>query len=105
MGQPALAGLGQLLQKVGGQRNPVSKLFIGGLDQTTTHEELHKEFDRFGACECEIMMDRYTGKSRGFGFVNYFNENDCSAASDVTHVVAGRRVEVSECWGMGSDPR
>lgn len=39
------------------------------------------------------MRDRYSGKSRGFGFVTFFNANDAQRVAAAEHVVDGRRCD------------
>eukprot|EP00331_Platyophrya_macrostoma_P032590 CAMPEP_0176457406 /NCGR_PEP_ID=MMETSP0127-20121128/31913_1 /TAXON_ID=938130 /ORGANISM="Platyophrya macrostoma, Strain WH" /LENGTH=480 /DNA_ID=CAMNT_0017847647 /DNA_START=198 /DNA_END=1640 /DNA_ORIENTATION=- len=51
------------------------KLFVGGLPQGLPEDEFRKYFEQFGKIEDSvIMMDRETGKSRGFGFITFDNE-------------------------------
>ena len=46
------------------------KLFVGGLDWNTSDEDLRQLFSSFGEVqEAKIIVDRETGRSRGFGFV------------------------------------
>ncbi|TPP60885.1 Heterogeneous nuclear ribonucleoprotein A/B [Fasciola gigantica] len=53
------------------------KLFVGGLSWETTESDLKEYFSRWGrVTQCIIKLDRYTGASRGFGFVTLENE-DC----------------------------
>jgi len=52
------------------------KLFVGGLTQTTSEEEFRKYFEQFGTIEDSvIMVDKDTGKSRGFGFITFASED------------------------------
>jgi len=52
------------------------KLFVGGLTQTTTEEQFKKYFEQFGTIEDSvIMVDKDTGKSRGFGFITFASED------------------------------
>jgi RNA recognition motif-containing protein len=54
------------------------KLFIGGLSWNTDDESLRQAFEQFGEIvEAKVITDRDTGRSRGFGFVT-FAENDAS---------------------------
>lgn len=49
-----------------------TKIFIGGLPVSTTDEDLFNYFSRFGPVkECNIIINRDTGLSRGFGFVDF----------------------------------
>ncbi|KAG6434073.1 hypothetical protein SASPL_105694 [Salvia splendens] len=48
------------------------KLFVSGLSRTTTDDMLYKAFAPFGNLrEAKVIIDRGSGKSRGFGFVTY----------------------------------
>lgn len=45
-------------------------IFVGNLPFTTTSEDLRSAFAKFGAVDsAQVIMDRQTGRSRGFGFV------------------------------------
>jgi RNA-binding protein Musashi len=47
-----------------------NKIFIGGLSWTTTQEKLRKYFEQYGPVkDCVLMVEKETGRSRGFGFV------------------------------------
>jgi hypothetical protein len=49
-----------------------ARLFVGGLDSSTSLESLRAAFARFGVIEdAVIVIDRMTGRSRGFGFVTF----------------------------------
>jgi len=57
------------------------KLFVGGLSWNTTDDGLKEAFERFGVVvEAKVVMDRETGRSRGFGFVSYQEASDGEAA-------------------------
>ena len=48
------------------------KLFVGGLSWGTTDAGLRAAFERFGeVADAKVIVDRDTGRSRGFGFVSY----------------------------------
>ena len=47
------------------------KLYVGSLSWGVDDESLHAEFSKFGPCEAKVMTDKFTGRSRGFGFVTY----------------------------------
>ena len=57
-----------LLQK----DNTFTKLFVGGLPYHTDDESLREFFLQYGEIEkAEIIYDRHTGKSKGYGFVSH----------------------------------
>jgi RNA recognition motif-containing protein len=57
------------------------KLFVGGLSWETTTEDLRTAFAKFGAIDdVMIILDRSTGRSRGFGFVSFENATDAAEA-------------------------
>lgn len=59
----------------------MSKLFIGGLSWGTDENTLRQRFEEYGQVEkAEIVKDRDTGRSRGFGFVRYTNDQDADNA-------------------------
>lgn len=50
----------------------LTKIFVGGLPYHTTDESLKQFFQKFGNIEeAVVIIDRATGKSRGYGFVSY----------------------------------
>ncbi|KAF1571272.1 UNVERIFIED_CONTAM: hypothetical protein FQV16_0001124, partial [Eudyptes robustus] len=53
------------------------KIFVGGLSWDTTDQSLRNYFRQFGELtECQIMRDKNTGATRGFGFVTFLNPKD-----------------------------
>ncbi|KAJ0972493.1 hypothetical protein J5N97_020452 [Dioscorea zingiberensis] len=75
-----------------------SKLFIGGLSYSTDDQSLKEAFNSFGnVVEARVIADRDTGRSRGFGFVNFDNEDSaCAALSSMDgQVLDGRNIRVS----------
>jgi RNA recognition motif-containing protein len=75
------------------------KLFVGGLDWNTTDTSLGNAFAEFGTVtESKVVMDRETGRSRGFGFVT-FQDNaaaDAAVAGMDGRTLDGRAVRVNE---------
>ena len=69
-------------------------LKFGGNFCPRSEETLKMYFSQFGALECaEVMKDRYTGKSRGFGFVTFLDPCSATRALAVEHTIDGRRCE------------
>ncbi len=58
-----------------------SKLYVGGLSYSTTSESLRQYFTQCGTVEsAQVMTDRFSGESRGFGFVEMSTDAEVSAA-------------------------
>ena len=89
---PSPSGSNYLVQNVGRL-----KVFVGGLPQTATVDEMRSHFGRFGESvfEIEIKMDKITGRSRGFGFVTIGN-CDSTRLFSAVHRIAGKVVDVAE---------
>ena len=75
-----------------------TKLYVGNLPYATTDEDLAQAFGQFGnIVSTFIPMDRATGQSRGFGFVEYESQGDAQAAIDEMNgsVLSGRTITVN----------
>lgn len=58
-----------------------SKLFVGGLSYSTDEQGLWEAFGKYGqVTDAKVIMDRETGRSRGFGFVTLSNAEEASSA-------------------------
>lgn len=58
-----------------------SKLFVGGLSYGTDEPSLRDAFSHYGeVVEAKIVMDRASGRSRGFGFVTFTSSEEASSA-------------------------
>ncbi len=57
------------------------KLFVGGLSWDTTDDGLRQAFASFGEItEAKVITDRDTGRSRGFGFVSFAQDEEAKTA-------------------------
>ena len=57
------------------------KLLIRNLDRLTTEKELKSLFQEFGSVQsCNLVMDRLSGKSKGFCFIEMPNSGEAKAA-------------------------
>lgn len=83
-----------------------TKLYVGGLPYSTTQDELRDAFSQAGAvASASIIIDKMTGRSRGFGFVEMENADDASKAIDMWNGkdFGGRKLTVNEAKPM--EPR
>jgi len=63
-----------------------SKLFVGNLSFKTTENELQDAFAAHGTVlEANLMMDRATGRPRGFGFVTMGSQEEAEKAIEALH--------------------
>ena len=75
------------------------KLFVGNLSWGTTDEDLRTTFAPYGDIEDAVVLkDRDTGRSRGFGFVTFINDEDADKAVGALHEseLGGREIVVNE---------
>ena len=67
------------------------KLFVGGLAWKTTDDTLRAAFEKYGqVTDAKVIMDRETGRSRGFGFVTF---GDDAAADEAIADMNGKPLE------------
>ena len=74
-------------------------IYVGNLPWGLSEEDLKKEFETFGAVESvKIIADKYSGRSRGFGFVEMPNkeEGDAAIAGMNGKDLKGRAIKVNE---------
>jgi len=56
-------------------------IYVGNLSRETTEDELRQAFEPFGqVTSANIIKDRYSGESRGFGFVEMATKSEAQAA-------------------------
>jgi heterogeneous nuclear ribonucleoprotein A1/A3 len=75
------------------------KLFVGGLAWATDDQGLREAFSPYGAIsEAKVILDRDTGRSRGFGFVTFDTAADAEEAERAMNgaTVDGRALRVNE---------
>ncbi len=75
------------------------KLFIGGLSRDVNDDDLLKAFESFGKVEsATVVKDKFTGESRGFGFVEMPTESEAQSAINGLNEkeLKGRTVKVNE---------
>ena len=75
------------------------KLYVGGLPYSVTEDKLQEIFSAHGTVEsARVITDRFTGRSRGFGFVEMSNEEEAQTAIDSLNGsdLDGRSLTVNE---------
>ncbi|VDI12708.1 RNA-binding protein Musashi [Mytilus galloprovincialis] len=83
--------------------NEAGKLFIGGLSWDTDQDSLLNYFSQFGeVCDCVVMKNPQTGKSRGFGFVTFKDPNCVDTVLSTQHSIDGRQVDAKACNPKGA---
>jgi RNA recognition motif-containing protein len=76
-----------------------SKLYVGGLPYSATQDELTDLFAAHGTVvSANIISDKFTGQSRGFGFVEMSSEDEAKAAIEALNSTefGGRTLTVNE---------
>ncbi len=79
------------------------RLYVGNLSYGTTNESLNAAFAEFGTVEeAVVIMDRDTGRSKGFGFVTMPNDEEAKAAMAALDGkdMDGRAIRVNEARPM-----
>jgi len=75
------------------------KLYVGGLPYSSTAESLKSAFAQAGTVESAVViMDKMSGRSKGFGFVEMSNDNEAEAAINMWNGkdFEGRTITVNE---------
>jgi RNA recognition motif-containing protein len=76
-----------------------NKLYVGNLAYTVRDESLQEAFAQFGTVtSAKVMMDRETGRSKGFGFVEMSSSAEAQAAINAMNgqALEGRAIVVNE---------
>ncbi|PIR82205.1 RNA-binding protein [Candidatus Kaiserbacteria bacterium CG10_big_fil_rev_8_21_14_0_10_59_10] len=84
------------------------KLYVGGLPYSTTDAELKDAFSQAGTVEsATVIMDKMSGRSKGFGFVEMSTDEEAQAAIDQFNGkdFGGRSITVNEARPMEERPR
>ena len=85
-----------------------SKLFVGNLSFNTTEGDLLELFKQSGAVtSCELIMDKFTNKSRGFAFVQMGSQEEATKAIGALNgkELDGRALTVNEAKPREDRPR
>jgi len=84
-----------------------NKLYVGGIPYSSTDATIKDAFSKAGSVvSASIIVDRMTGRSKGFGFVEMASDSDAAAAIDMWNGkdFEGRNLTVSEARPMTDRP-
>ncbi len=82
------------------------KLYVGGLSYNTTQDTLKDTFSQAGSVDsATIITDKFSGRSKGFGFVEMSNDEEAEKAIEMFNgkELEGRTITVNEARPM--EPR
>ncbi|MBQ3315219.1 MAG: RNA-binding protein [Kiritimatiellae bacterium] len=79
------------------------EIYVGNLSYDMTEDQLRAEFEAFGKVNSvRLVMNRFNGKSKGFGFIQMPNRDEaeraCAAINDKE--IMGRRVKCNEAKNL-----
>jgi RNA recognition motif-containing protein len=83
-------------------------IYVGNLSFDATEEDVRKVFEPFGKVEsAKIVQDKYSGRSRGFGFVEMPSADEAKAAISGLNgkEIKGRALSVNEARPRSEKPR
>ena len=84
-----------------------NKLYVGNLPYSFRDEDMQQAFSQFGSISsAKVMMERDTGRSKGFGFVEMGNDAEAQAAIKGMNgqAMGGRNLVVNEARPMEARP-
>jgi RNA recognition motif-containing protein len=82
-------------------------IYVGNLSFTTNEADLKEAFQAFGeVSSCNIIKDKYSGESRGFGFVEMPNKEEADKAMSMLNGkdLKGRTLKVNEAKARTERP-
>jgi RNA recognition motif-containing protein len=103
-----LAGSGVEIDKAHAWIDLMKNIYVGNLAYGVTDDDLRDAFAAFGeVARAKVIMDRDTGRSKGFGFVEMPDDGQAQAAIDGLNEqpINGRNVRVNEARPRDDRPR
>jgi len=71
------------------------KLFVGGIPISLSQPDFRKYFEQFGGIlDAQVMTERDSGRSRGFGFVTFTEDETVEKVLEMQHNIQGKPVEI-----------
>lgn len=84
------------------EQEKTSKIFVGGVSQEATEQDFEQFFQQFGrVIDATLMMDKDTGRPRGFGFVTFEGEQAVEATLAQPLDILGKPIEVKKAQPRG----
>lgn len=83
------------------------RLFIGGLPYEATEDQLKQLFAGVGTvASCNIIIDKFSGRSKGFGFVEMSSDEEANKAIETLNGadLGGRKIVVNEARPLEERP-
>ncbi|KAF1994992.1 RNA-binding domain-containing protein, partial [Amniculicola lignicola CBS 123094] len=85
------------------EQERTSKIFVGGVSQEATEEDFKNFFKQFGrVVDATLMMDKDTGRPRGFGFVTFDGDAAVDATLSGPLQILGKPIEVKRAQPRGN---
>lgn len=86
------------------QQDKVGKIFVGGIDPFVTEKDFHEFFSKFGKIiDAQLMVDKDSGRSRGFGFITYENPESVDKVTVNKYLeLKGKAMEVKRAEPRGA---
>jgi len=84
------------------------KIYVGNLSYSTTEDGIRSAFSQFGTVDSvDVIVDRNTGRSRGFGFVEMSDDAEARAAISGLNGkdLDGRSINVNEAKPRAEQPK
>lgn len=85
------------------EQEKTSKIFVGGVSQEATETDFRTFFSQFGnVLDCTLMMDKDTGRPRGFGFVTFDDDMAVERTLAQPLAIHGKPIEVKRAEPRGN---
>jgi RNA recognition motif-containing protein len=97
-----------VVERHAARNESLKKLYVGNLPFSMTEEELRELFEQHGSTvSVRVITDRETGRSRGFGFVEFEDESSAEKALQALdgRDMGGRALRVNEAQDRDRDRR
>ena len=95
------------LVELNNRKNMGKKLYVGNLPFSVDNDKLKEVFSEYGNVEeASVIIDKFSRRSKGFGFVTFENDEDADKAMAAMNSkeVEGRSIKVSEAKPMEERP-